>query len=93
MISVLHMYDYILCSVQSKSRHNSRIDLRKVGIYTLLDKVRIPTQHGSIPELSLLSRNRDKFLSFSDRYIIDVGPSVQREIDIWTIFFFFFFFF
>ena len=43
-------------SAQSRNRYNSGIaelHLRKVGILTLSDKVRIPTLHGSIPELSV----------------------------------------
>ena len=40
-----------ICSAQSRNWYNSGIVLRKVGILTLPGKVRIPTWHGSIPEL------------------------------------------
>ena len=40
------------CSERSRNRDNPRIVLCKVGILTLSGEVKIPTWHGSIPELS-----------------------------------------
>ena len=42
-----------ICSTQSRNRTIPELHLHKVGILTLSDKVRIPTLHGSIPELSV----------------------------------------
>ena len=50
----LFIYTYTcICSAQSRNRDNSRIVPDNVEILTLSGEVRIPTWHGSIPELSL----------------------------------------